>query len=70
MSTHNYETGKTSTYSRMVYTPDFLIRIEGSEKPIAIEVKGFRRADLHAEKEVIHHEVQFRSRFHRNRQDR
>ena len=29
----------------MVYTPDFLIRIEGSDKPIAIEVKGFRRAD-------------------------
>ena len=41
----NIETGKTSTYSRMVYTPDFLIRIEGSDKPIAIEVKGFRRAD-------------------------
>ena len=26
---YNIETGKTSTYSRMIYTPDFLIKLEG-----------------------------------------
>lgn len=41
----NVETGKEQVYSRMVYTPDFLIELKGHPKRIAIEVKGFRRAD-------------------------
>ena len=37
-----YEIVKRS-FSKMVYTPDFVIEIEGIDKPIAVEIKGHAR---------------------------
>ena len=38
---------------KMIYTPDFIVRIEGVDKPIAVESKGFARKDYNMRKKLF-----------------
>ena len=38
---------------KMIYTPDFIIKIRGLDKPIAVESKGFARKDYNMRKKLF-----------------
>jgi len=44
---------KKRKYRDMVYTPDFILKIKGYDKPIAMESKGFPRKDYNIRKKLF-----------------
>ncbi len=44
---------KKRLYRHMIYTPDFIISINGIDKPIAVESKGFARKDYNIRKKIF-----------------
>lgn len=44
---------KTRKYRDMVYTPDFMIKVKGYDKPIAMESKGYPRKDYNIRKKLF-----------------
>lgn len=41
------------TQRKMVYTPDFIIEVEGRDKPIAMETKGHARGEYKMRKKLF-----------------
>ena len=50
---YNISKGKLSKLRKMDYTPDIIIRIDGVENDIAVEVKGFARPDYKMRKKLF-----------------
>ena len=44
---------KQCRFSSMVYTPDFIVEIEGVDKPVAIESKGYARGEYRMRKKLF-----------------
>jgi hypothetical protein len=44
---------KTRKYRDMVYTPDFIIKVKGYDKIVAMESKGFPRKDYNIRKKLF-----------------
>lgn len=44
---------KKRKYRDMIYTPDFIIKVKGYDKPIAMESKGYPRKDYNIRKKLF-----------------
>ena len=46
-------TFSNGTHRKMIYTPDFIIKVKGIDKPIAMETKGHPRKDYMIRKKLF-----------------
>ncbi|MCK4561389.1 MAG: DUF1064 domain-containing protein [Flavobacteriaceae bacterium] len=50
---YKIETDKMASYSKMIYTPDIIIKIKGVRLPVAVEVKGYPRPEYKLRKKIF-----------------